>query len=260
MIDIRSSAAFKPSQYLTKLPRPRGQTNSEWLARALGSREPTGAMVLLGGVSPTAFRVRVAQSHARNDLLPSFWSHVALLRRAFGKADWDLYEASLEPTGGFGFAPSSNGVQHGLFSVYDNPDVFPNIACLQVRMRPDALRAGVALPQALEDAVNAFRRQLGFVWGAADKVNPLFKNMGVPSAVFIESVFAMIGVELTPGLASQSSCPEAIWQAAKWWHEFYQSEATLTEHPLEGRYVIGQPAAAVIEPLPSLPARRRQPR
>ena len=273
MISIRPSAAVEPSPHLTEFPRPEGQTNSEWFSRALPAGEAAGAIVLLGGVSLTDFRLRVAQSHARNDLLPSYWSHAALIRQASGERNWELHEVSLEPPGGFGAVPANNGVQQANFSAYDEPSRFPNIACLQVRVRPDALRQGLALAQALEAAVNTFRRQrsvvdlgsmlvewLGFVWGVGEKGNPLFKSMGVPSAVFIESVFAMTGVELTPGLAGQSSCPEAIWQAAKWWHEFYESEATLTESPLTGRYFIGQPAAAVVEPPPPvapLPQRRQ---
>ena len=31
--------------------------------------------------------------------------------------------------------------------------------------------------------------------------------------------------DLTPGLESRSSCPEAIWQAATWWHGFYPRTA-----------------------------------
>jgi hypothetical protein len=82
--------------------------------------------------------------------------------------------------------------------------------------------------------------------------------MGIPSAVLIESAYSIIGVELTPGLAGQSSCPEAIWQAAKWWHEFYDSEAAVTEAPVAGHYHIGQPAAAAIDPAPPVKRRRRK--
>jgi hypothetical protein len=38
----------------------------------------------------------------------------------------------------------------------------------------------------------------------------------------MEAAFAARGFDLTPGLESRSSCPEAIWQAATWWHGFYQ--------------------------------------
>ncbi len=40
----------------------------------------------------------------------------------------------------------------------------------------------------------------------------------------IEVVVGGAGFETTPGLASRSSCPEAIWQAAKWWYEHFERE------------------------------------
>jgi hypothetical protein len=61
----------------------------------------------------------------------------------------------------------------------------------------------------------------------------------------VESVFARRGIELTPGLTSQSSCPEAVWQAAKWWAPYYDSAATITAGPPWGSFVVDQPAAAV---------------
>jgi len=49
-----------------------------------------------------------------------------------------------------------------------------------------------------------------------------------------------------------------IWQAAKWWHEFYESKAALTEAPLAGHHDTGQSSAAVVEaePPPALPKKR----
>ena len=66
----------------------------------------------------------------------------------------------------------------------------------------------------------------------------------------------MVSCELTPGLASRSSCPEAIWQAAKWWQEFYE-KTTVTDDAVppesrkyegmtpEGYFVVRQRAAAI---------------
>jgi hypothetical protein len=266
MIGIRASTASKPNEQLRERARAASQTNSQWLAAALGAGDPRGAFLLVGGAGPIDFRLRVAQSHARSDLLPSFWSHAAIIRRAAGQRDWVLYEASLEPPRGFGRVAANNGIQAGRFAAYDDPLRYPNIACLQVRVSPQAL-GGLTLPAKLDQAVATFRNQralldlpsllvqwLSFAWGAGDQGNPLLKGAGVPSAVLVEGLYAIAGVELTPGLASQSSCPEAIWQSAKWWHEFYESEASLTEAPISGSYFLGQPAAAVIEETPPAPA------
>ena len=57
---------------------------------------------------------------------------------------------------------------------------------------------------------------LAFLWGVSGSTNPLLSGTGLPSSAFVETVFAMAGFELTPGLSSASSCPEAIWQSAKW--------------------------------------------
>ncbi len=78
-------------------------------------------------------------------------------------------------------------------------------------------------------------------------------GIGLPSSAFVETVFAMANFELTPGLSSASSCPEAIWQSAKWWTGFYKSVAdsddarkkTAVAMVPEGCYIVRQPSAAV---------------
>jgi hypothetical protein len=78
---------------------------------------------------------------------------------------------------------------------------------------------------------------------------------GLPSAVFAETLFGLAGIELTPGLATASTCPEAIWQAAKWWASFYEqtSDFSAAVHAQsmvpKGCFVLRQPAAA-IRPVP----------
>ena len=64
-------------------------------------------------------------------------------------------------------------------------------------------------------------RWLAFVWGVARTPNPLMDGMGIPSAAMLEIVIGAVDFDLTPGLESRSSCPEAISQAAKYWHEYY---------------------------------------
>ena len=40
----------------------------------------------------------------------------------------------------------------------------------------------------------------------------------------VETVVGAAGYDLTPGLESGASCPEAIWQAARWWHQYYSEQ------------------------------------
>jgi hypothetical protein len=95
---------------------------------------------------------------------------------------------------------------------------------------------------------------LGYIWSVSQAANPLLAGQGLPSAAFVETVYGIAGIELTPGLSSASSCPEAIWAAAKWWHQFYEAETGIGDeaHAIArlptGHFAIRQPAAAVVEP------------
>jgi hypothetical protein len=86
------------------------------------------------------------------------------------------------------------------------------------------------------DGVDLTLRWLAYVWGVARSGNPLLDGMGIPSAAMLEVVIGAAGFDLTPGLESRSSCPEAIWQAAKWWHEYYVDQK---RSPITGAYFIG---------------------
>jgi hypothetical protein len=95
---------------------------------------------------------------------------------------------------------------------------------------------------------------LGYIWGAGQQGNPLLNGMGVPSAAFVETAYGITGVELTPGLTSAASCPEAIWQSSKWWHLYYaeprgiKNRTHARSFSPTGFYAIRQPSAAAIGP------------
>lgn len=74
---------------------------------------------------------------------------------------------------------------------------------------------------------------LAYVWGVGRSGNPLMDGFGIPSAAMLEIVIGANGFDLTPGLESRSSCPEAISQAAKYWHEYYEDQK---KDPLSGFY------------------------
>ena len=224
-----ASAKGKPSQALKEVPRKTGESNMAWLERNLKGEKDGVRLVLLGGRNLTGFRLRIAQAHVRHDFTPSWWSHVALLvetARTLGASQ--AYEISLEPPQGFGSAPSTNGVQVVSLNRYDDAKAFPNIGVIKI--------AAVS-KQAILDALEQFQRQRtvldalelvlkwqGYTWGVGRTGNPLLDGQGIPSAAMMDVVFSAAGFELTPGLESRSSCPEAIWQAAKWWHQYYARE------------------------------------
>jgi hypothetical protein len=241
MIGILRSTASEASQWFQEAVRRRGENNLTWLRRHLPADDTLSSLVLLGGTSPTAFRLRVAQSHVRHDMVPSHWSQVMILGRP--NEDFSttpVYEISLEPIRGFGFPPPTNGVQQGQLRQYRNPRLYPNIAVLGIAVPFEDMITALQRFQGqrpILDAPELILRWLAFVWGAAGAGNPLYESMGIPSAAMVEVVFAELGFDLTPGLESRASCPEAIWQAAKWWHAYYARD---NRQAPRGAYHIGQ--------------------
>jgi hypothetical protein len=273
MIPMRQSAAATQNTLLvddasepvalTKRPAPKGRArgNVAWLRRARREHKigDVGDVVLLGGASIVDFRVRVAQSHARHDMTPSYWSIVGLL------ADADkIISVPLSTGADPALIPATNAIATIPIAEFDDEDHYPNVAVLRFP----------ATSSPVLDAIDRLRTQrsiadlpalivawLGFVWGTTGSANPLLEGLGLPSAVLVETVFGLVDVELTPGLASASSCPEAIWQSVKWWHDFY-AQAVAGEAPDAapsretspwGRYRIRQREATYF--VPSIPTK-----
>ncbi len=222
MLNIMTSNRVEANSAFKEDPRQRGEDNIEWLQRTLPADPKRTYIVLFGGVEPYAFRVRVAQSHVRHDLTPSHWSHAALLDRSVALApDTVLYEISLQPPGNFGFPPPSNAVQRGQLRAYRNQKFYPNIAVLGVPVAPEEVLSALSKferQRAVIDGPDLLLRWLGYVWGVGSAPNPLMEGYGVPSAAMIEVIIGAAGFDLTPALENRSSCPEAIWQSARWWH------------------------------------------
>ncbi|MDY7226433.1 hypothetical protein [Hyalangium rubrum] len=250
MLDIRSSPASAPNPHFVGQPRARNQSNLAWLQRALKARGKKAGgvpLVLLGGSDPVSFRLRVAQSQVRHDLTPSRWSHVLMVEPGSTElSEATAWEISLDPTGGFGYPPKTNAVQRADLRRYDDAGRFPNIGLVHVPVETGPVREALQRfmnQRAVLDAVDLVTRWLPYVWGAGRASNPLLDGQGLPSAALVEVVLGAAGFELTPGIASSSSCPEAIWQAARWWHEFHGRE---DREPLTGVYCA--PHALCTEP------------
>jgi hypothetical protein len=227
MINIISSRAASPSKSLSKVARKDDEDNLQWLSRNMPTGSEQTALVMVGGTSQVSFRLRVAQSHVRHDLLPSYWSHAMMLGKvAKNPASTAVYEISLEAAG-FGFPPPENGVQTGKLSQYRDPKLYPNIAILSAPVPQKEIMEALdrfKMQRAVLDAVDLMIRWLSYVWGVSRSGNPILEGQGIPSAAMLEIVFGAAGYDLTPGLESRSSCPEAIWQAAKWWHDYYEEQ------------------------------------
>lgn len=234
MLNIIASPAEEPNPDFVQAKRVGRENNMVWFERHLTTlSDEEGArgaayLVLFGGTRQAYFHTRVAQGQLRNDMSPSHWSHVALLRGSGPTKRGALWEISLEPNDGFGFPPSDNGVQQGNLEDYASRAQYPNVAVMRL---PVKLRA-------MSDVLKRFKKQraeidcveltllwLGYCWGVGRAMNPLLDGYGTPSAAFIEALASACDFDLTPGLESRASCPEAIWQSARWWHEFHAAAA-----------------------------------
>lgn len=247
MLDIHNSTAAGKNCHFVEQP---GSPNSnvQWLHDHFYTLSKTIAypctvVMLVGGTDTASTRIRGAQAVARQDLTPSHWSHAALVEYE-GNALTVPIEISLAPPAGFGFPPPNNGIQTGDLTTYDSRQAWPNIALLLVPADPSEVRQKLTRLRSLRstiDLVGITLQWLSYVWGVRQAHNPLNLEVGVPCAVMLEYAVGAVGFDLTPGLTSRSSCPEAIWQAARWWHEFH-SEATqvgsLSRQPIKGVFSI----------------------
>lgn len=253
MITTRTSGATRRNSKVAPVRQSRMSNSSLFRSEA-----KPGTVLLLGGGSVVHFRLRIAQAHLRYDLLPSFWSLAGLVSSpdTFLSVPVGL---PMHPD----TVPARNAIEECAIADFDDPQQFPNIAVISFADHSDVLldyarrlryqRAAIDLPYQLV-------QWLAFVWGVGATGNPLLQNVGMPASSLVETAFAMGGIELTPGVASATSCPEAIWQSAIWWHSYYEKTGTPATHgerdeatqaiarAPEGRYITRQVAAAVIEP------------
>ena len=218
MLRLKISGATARNPDLVRSDRQEGEDNLAWLARH--EPEGRGIVLLLGGSSAVSIRLRVAQCEARRDMEASWWSHVAVLDPA---RPGEALHIDLEPDGPVGFPPLSNAVQRSPLERFADPEAWPNIAVLGIPVPPEELSDSCSRfrsARAAVDGVELYHAWLGYLWGVTGASNPLRAGVGLPSSAFAEFVVGAAGYDLTPGLASRSSCPEAIWQSAVWWHQY----------------------------------------
>jgi hypothetical protein len=228
---------------LVPFERPAKMGNVAWIEAALGQIPrkslPANAacVLLLGGADALAFRLRVAQSHLRPDLLPSYWSESVLLERRGEKiGDARVIHVPLQSPDDDLFPPDANGLVARPLQDFDDAGKWPNIALLglpvmqdDVLERVDAFRKARSTLDALEHVL----RWLSYAWGVGKTGNPLQENYGLPSACMLETVCSGAQLDLTPGLEARASCPEAMWIAARFWQDYFKK---FHKRAIVGRY------------------------
>src|SRR5262249_33925115 len=155
-------------------------------------------------------------SAARSDMLPSFWSLCGILLEGGRVATVPLDLRSREQTrrrdnDDVSTIPRCNAVRMCLLEEYDDPRRYPNIAVIRFAKTHDDVHQHIERVRSDRGIIDLGAMLLpwfAFVWGTSTSSNPLTNGVGLPSAAFVETVFAMAGLELTPGLSSASSCPE----------------------------------------------------
>jgi hypothetical protein len=263
MVRQARSTTTERNPDFTPLPRSGGEGNLAWGERAaLQMSADAGPqwtyIVLLGGADTLSFRLRVAQSHLRRDMLPSYWSEAIMVQLTSATLEGaQALHVPLAQPGGTAYSPYENGVVSQRLAEFDDAGRYPNIALIalpvpQQRMlaRVEAFRHARSSLDALEHVL----RWLAYAWGVARTGNPLHENYGLPSACMLETICAAEDFELTPGLESRASCPEAIWASAIYWHDYFGKTGD-RKVPF-GRYAIGheypilEPEEPPVVPLP----------
>lgn len=222
-----------------RLERIKREPNLQWLARAfadfaLEDVSQWSFIVLAGAKDVTAFRLRVAQSHLRRDMLPSYWSDCALLKIDAPPLDQSgvgasLFNLPLLQPATASYAPKRNGlVEIPLNKLQTQKDI-PNLALLAIPVAQQQILAALNEYQNARvsyDAVENILPWLAFVWGAGNAGNPLMQGIGFPSAMMLNQIFGSQGFDLAPGVNQGLSSPEAFWSGVNHWQDFYNKTQT----------------------------------
>lgn len=213
-----------------KMDRIKREPNLEWLKRAYESFAfdniaDWSFIVLAGGKDVASFRIRIAQSHLRGDMLPSFWSECALFKieqNAFANASFfnlPLFQPAVAT-----YAPTRNGLIEMPFNKLPTQKDYPNLALLAIPVPQQAILSALAdykKARVSYDAVENILPWLAFVWGAGNASNPLMQQIGFPSAMMLNQIFAANGFDLAPGVNANLSTPETFWSGVKHWQDYY---------------------------------------
>ena len=202
------------------------ENNETWLARALGELaledvKQWTLVVLVGGKDQLAFRLRLAQSHFRRDMLPSYWSECLLMETGGDIDQAKLHHVPLiQPR--VPYAPCRNGLVETTINTFASVEDWPNIALLAY---PKPEKKVVESLERLKedrdslDALSHVIRWLSFVWGANGASNPVHDGLGTPSACMVGSACAAAQIDVTPGMPVSGACPEVLWSSVNYWHQ-----------------------------------------
>jgi hypothetical protein len=230
MIKQTLSSQSSVESDICKMPRIKRETNLDWLKRAydsfaLGQLADWSFIMLAGGKDVASFRIRVAQSHLRGDMLPSFWSECAFLEIPEGDfANAKFFNLPLFQPATEIYAPTRNGLIELPLNKLPTQKDFPNLALLAIPVPQAQILVSLAefkKARVSYDAVENILPWLAFVWGLGDAPNPLMQQISFPSAMMLSQVYSANGFDLAPGVNANLSAPETFWSGVKHWQDFY---------------------------------------
>ncbi len=246
MIKQILSTQFSVDSDIYEMARIKRESNLDWLKRALdsfalGQIADWSFIVLAGGKDVASFRIRVAQSHLRGDMLPSFWSECAFFK--IDQSDFasaSFFNLPLLQPATASYAPTRNGLIELPFTKWPSQKELPNLALLAVPVAQEKILLSLAEYQKARisyDAVENILPWLAFVWGAGNASNPLMEQIGFPSAMMLNQIYSANGFDLAPGVNAHLSAPETFWSGVKHWQDYYSKTQ---EHGLQPklRFVI----------------------
>lgn len=230
MIKQTLSAQSTVASDIYAMARIKREANLDWLKRAyesfaLENMADWSFIVLAGGKDVAAFRIRVAQSRLRGDMLPSFWSECALFKIQAGDfSSAVFFNLPLFQPATASYAPTRNGLVELPFNKLPTQKDFPNLALLAIPVPQEKILASLAeykKARVSYDAVENILPWLAFVWGAGNTVNPLMQQIGYPSAMMLSQLYSANGFDLAPGVNANLSAPETFWSGVKHWQDYY---------------------------------------
>jgi hypothetical protein len=160
-----------------KMERIKREANLDWLKRAYESfalDNITGwsFIVLAGGKDVASFRIRVAQSHLRGDMLPSYWSECALFKIQDGDfSSAAFFNLPLFQPATATYAPTRNGLIELPFNKLPTQKDYPNLALLAIPVPQEQILQSLAEYQKSRVSYDAVENILP--WLATDATNRL---------------------------------------------------------------------------------------
>src|SRR5882724_2235361 len=166
MISIRKSPEKESNTKIQPVKADAQERNSVLLKRL----NQVAGILLLGGASVSDFRVRVAQSHLRGDLLPSFWSSAGILHGT------EVLTVPIHAHMSATSVPSVNAITTRPLTDFDDPAKYPNMACVNFSSDLNEILAGVERLKGdrnILDIPSLLVPWLAYTWGAGEATNPL---------------------------------------------------------------------------------------